>query len=225
MQIIDKHTNTVDCAIRTKGSMEALFDLVLLNDLSITDDLVGGNIIVTPEGKYESIKAIVNKIDAPILMVQIPKHLSPVDMVILNKGNIAGLMELSALNNTSITDDLIAGNTWMISNDNTVFEPVTIPSLVKTETEVLKKHQTFLDYTTQHSGALDGLFELALLNGLTITQNVAPGTSLQKVVSNKRVVEEIKRMGVDVVSNKDLGIEITIGGIGTMQIGNTFKIS
>jgi hypothetical protein len=63
------------------------------------------------------------------------------------------------------------------------------------------------------------------LNGLTITQNVVPGTSLQKLVFNNRVAEEFKKMGVDVVSNKDLGIEITVGGIGSMQIGNTFKTS
>jgi hypothetical protein len=225
MPIIDKHTNTIDCAIRTKGSMEALFDLVLLNDLSITDDLIAGNIILTPEGKYEGINAIVNTIDEPILIVAIPKHLSPIDMVIMQKGNITGLFELSALNDASITEDLIPGNTWMISTDKTVFEPVIIPIVAKTESEVLKKHQTFLDYTTQHSGSLDGLFEMAQLNGLTITENVVPGTSLQKLVFNNRVAEEYKKMGVDVVSNKDLGIEITVGGIGAMQIGNTFKTS
>jgi hypothetical protein len=88
---------------------------------------------------------------------------------------------------------------------------------------IIKKHQTTLDFVTQYSGALDGLFTMALLNGISITSEPAPGTNLQVEVVDLKTVKYYATSGLDVQSN---GItNVRPGGIGYMQIGNDFKVS
>jgi len=41
--------STLDIAIQQCGSIEAVFDLATLNDISITDDLITENLLLTPE--------------------------------------------------------------------------------------------------------------------------------------------------------------------------------
>lgn len=43
---------------------------------------------------------------------------------------------------------------------------------------IIKKHQTLIDFTIQHTGSAEALFTVALANGKNITDDIAPGTLL-----------------------------------------------
>lgn len=89
---------------------------------------------------------------------------------------------------------------------------------------IIKKHQTTVDFTTQYAGSVSGLFEMAMLNGIGITDDVAAGTDLMVRVTDERTVKFWKNQKLDVVGGP-LNLNLIPGGIGYMQIGNTFKVS
>ncbi|KAA2245485.1 hypothetical protein F0L74_05880 [Chitinophaga agrisoli] len=43
---------------------------------------------------------------------------------------------------------------------------------------VIKRHQTLADFATQYTGSIQGLVQVAQLNGLSMTDDIAPGTDL-----------------------------------------------
>lgn len=68
MQIIALHNQTLlDIAIRHCGTVEAVVDIAILNNISITDDLIPGQIILIPDKDYGNQEVInyfnANKID------------------------------------------------------------------------------------------------------------------------------------------------------------------
>ena len=68
MQITALHNQTLlDIAIRHCGTIEAVVDIAVLNNISITDDLVSGQLIALPSKDYGSKEVInyfvTNKID------------------------------------------------------------------------------------------------------------------------------------------------------------------
>lgn len=90
---------------------------------------------------------------------------------------------------------------------------------------VIKKHQNIIDFTTQQAGSVEALFSVALLNGISITGNVEPGTNLKMAsVIDKKVVADLIKYQVDIVSDQNVEAAIQ-GGIGFMQIGNDFIVS
>lgn len=89
---------------------------------------------------------------------------------------------------------------------------------------VIKQDQNMLDMVVQYSGSLDNLFTVALQNSLSATDSLTAGNSLQEMaVTNKRVVNLFARKEYDV--NTVLRPILTLGGIGYMQIGTSFKVS
>ncbi len=51
--IVLSHQNVLDIAVQAYGSAEAAFDLALANDLSLSDDLVPGQVLQLPESAYK----------------------------------------------------------------------------------------------------------------------------------------------------------------------------
>jgi hypothetical protein len=46
------------------------------------------------------------------------------------------------------------------------------------KTAVILKHQTIIDVALQHCGNADAAFDIAALNDIEITDDIAPGTEL-----------------------------------------------
>lgn len=90
---------------------------------------------------------------------------------------------------------------------------------------IIKRHQTFFDFVTQHAGSMEVVFVSASLNGIGITDDVEPGSELAISASNLFVVNSYIRGGLEVSTNFDLDNVVWPGGIGYMQIGNDFKVS
>jgi hypothetical protein len=90
---------------------------------------------------------------------------------------------------------------------------------------IIKKHQNIVDFTAQQAGSVEALFSVSVLNGISITGDVEPGTNLKTAAPlNNKVVADLIKYEVDIVS--DPIMEATIqGGIGFMQIGNDFIVS
>lgn len=156
-------------------------------------------------------------------MLNINKHTTTVDLVMNQYQSLEPLFALCLANGASITDDLIAGQNWQAVAVEIVPERVFVERLKVIEKPSIKKHQTFVDFVTQASGALDGLFECAKLNGLSVTYDIAPGTQLLSVQLNDEVISFFKTQNMDIVGSP-LSPEVFPGGIGNMQIGTSFKV-
>lgn len=87
----------------------------------------------------------------------------------------------------------------------------------------IKERQTVIDFACQHAGTLEALFDVAVLNGVSITQNVAPGTMLLTPVEDLKTVAFYNNNVVDIVTNQNA--QPVPGGIGYMQIGTSFKVN
>ena len=83
--------------------------------------------------------------------------------------------------------------------------------------------QTLVDVALQTAGSTEALFDVALANGISITDDIVPGNAYAgaEVVDNKVV---LLFQGVQKPAS---GITTMIrqGGIGYMQIGNNFIVS
>jgi hypothetical protein len=88
----------------------------------------------------------------------------------------------------------------------------------------IKRDQTLLDMTEQYTGTVDSLFLLATANGISITADLVPGNSLQEVpVIDSRVTNYFVQKKYDCTTY--LKPVLTLGGIGYMKIGTSFKVS
>ncbi|HLO38377.1 MAG TPA: hypothetical protein VK173_07805 [Lacibacter sp.] len=158
-------------------------------------------------------------------MPVISKHITQVDLSLKLYGTVEGLFDTALLNNASVTDDLIPGAVWEKVATQYDIKPVIIQLPVAPANEiVLKKQQSLADYTTQHGGTVNQLFDMAALNGLSITDEVEPGSVLKINGEDFKVIAYYKKSGHDIVSEKKVS-ELVPGGIGYMQIGNDFKVS
>lgn len=155
----------------------------------------------------------------------VDKHTTQADIAVQKFGTVAALFDAALLNNAGITDDLEPGSSWVLPN--AVYEPVNIsipaPATQPVLFEMLK-HQELTDFTTQRCGTLSSLFEVAQLNGLSITDDVAPGTMLKQNVAEPAVVRFFTNKRIDIV-NLPKPKDVKPGGIGYMQIGNDFIVS
>lgn len=158
-------------------------------------------------------------------MLTIAKHTTQLDIAAQQFGTLQVLFDAALLNSKSITDDLIAGNSWKLPLKVYEIQSVELPTTpAQSEQAVVKKHQEITDFTTQHAGSLSSLFEVALLNGMSITDNVNAGSVLKVNASDLKVIKYYKTRLLDIV-NTPKANTIQPGGIGYMQIGNDFKVS
>ena len=89
--------------------------------------------------------------------------------------------------------------------------------------QIIKRHQTAVDFTIQNSGTLESLFDVLQLNGFGATDDIAPGTVLQAPVVERSVINYYKGSEADVITF--LRPDDLLGGIGYMQIGTSFIVS
>jgi hypothetical protein len=87
----------------------------------------------------------------------------------------------------------------------------------------IKKHQTLADFVTQQSGDLQAWVNTCLQNGISVTEDLAPGTSLNVEVTNRKTRNYFIRKQREISSVPPQ--RVLPGGIGYMQIGNDFKSS
>lgn len=87
---------------------------------------------------------------------------------------------------------------------------------------ILKKNQTILDFTIQFAGAVDELFNVALANGVSITEDIAAGTDLIVQAANLRVTKYFTGSSLDIATLA--GYDLLPDGIGYMQIGASFRV-
>jgi len=88
---------------------------------------------------------------------------------------------------------------------------------------IIKKHQTLADFATQHGGSIESLYDIAMVNGISMTAEVEAGTELTVVVKVQGVVNSLARSGSEVTTV--IGSEELKGGIGYMQIDNDFIVT
>lgn len=90
----------------------------------------------------------------------------------------------------------------------------------------LRKHQTMFDFVTQHAGSIEGVFEAAIMNGISITESVAPGEQLDVSSIDEKVAGAFAQKGLVISTGQPLADGIKLpGGIGYMKIEATFIVS
>lgn len=89
----------------------------------------------------------------------------------------------------------------------------------------VRKHQSIMDLALQECGDITALFELAIINGIGITDIIDPGTDLKAPsVYNKKAIQFYTERSV-VPACLDDEAALAPGGIGYMGININFKVS
>lgn len=90
--------------------------------------------------------------------------------------------------------------------------------------------QNLLDIALQASGTIESVFEIALQNNISITDEISPGTTLHipdNLVKNKDVLNYYTQQSILPATGsnaENLGVEI-LEGIDYWAIGDTFRVS
>ncbi|MDB4157980.1 hypothetical protein N9609_00665 [bacterium] len=92
--------------------------------------------------------------------------------------------------------------------------------------KIVKQGQSFLDKTTQLTGSFENALEIAVLNGLSITDDVVIGLVVEpSEVTNKRVVASYNEFNEPATNISQSEIEaLETIGIGIMVIEDTFIV-
>ena len=90
---------------------------------------------------------------------------------------------------------------------------------------IIKKYQTPIDFSCQHCGTAEALFLLANLNGISITDEPAPGTTLLSEVVDTKVVSAFMKNELHIATSLNDNPGTGFSGIGYMQIAHDFKVS
>lgn len=93
---------------------------------------------------------------------------------------------------------------------------------------VVKDGQTLMDIAVKEKGSVEAVFDIAALNGISVTEEIVAGTVLDLPASvwNRLLENYCKGNNVDPstdLNDDDLN-EIWQGGIGYMMIGEDFQI-
>lgn len=155
------------------------------------------------------------------------------DFVIREAGSTEALFFIAMGNGVSITEDVLPGAVlnYDIEALNMILVPakkkaVSVPAYVPLPKKVLRKHQTNFDFVCQHAGTMEYLFEMAKLNGLSITKTPTPGSVLECEVADEKTVIAFDGTGYTIASGDNVLDDIRLpGGIGYMKIESTFIVS
>lgn len=81
------------------------------------------------------------------------------------------------------------------------------------------------DVAIKHAGGIEALFEFAVLNNISPTENLIPGTQLSPTEQvNKRIINYYERNNINPAS-ADTGVtRVRRRGIGNMTIGVDFIV-
>lgn len=82
------------------------------------------------------------------------------------------------------------------------------------------------DIAVKYTGGIDALFELAVLNNVSPTENLTPGTQLTFVtIEDKRIVSYYEQNNINPASSNTRTSSIRRRGIGNMTIGIDFTVA
>lgn len=90
----------------------------------------------------------------------------------------------------------------------------------------VQQGQSFIDKTLELTGSVENLLEMAILNNVSITDDVAIGVEIigSGVVKNS-IVDRIANQEIATKLSKNIDLTIPNElGIGKMKIGSTFKV-
>lgn len=91
----------------------------------------------------------------------------------------------------------------------------------------IQQGQSFLDKVLEATGSIDNCFEMAVLNNMSITDELIRGSVLQaSPVTNRRAVAEWNKnnLPATALSNIEFTLVVPDDGIGAMIIGETFIV-
>jgi hypothetical protein len=226
MPTINKQETLFDFVLAQAGTIEGMFDVALLNSVAITDDVAAGTVLNVEQKEYSVQQLafdLVEQTQAQVL--EVGKHLNLVDVAAITGGSVDQLFSIAMANGVSITADIAAGAMLQMALEQLEQVDLLIqPYTPEADAIILKKQQNNLDFVTQHSGTLEGLFDMALRNSISITETIAPGTALKVQATDEGVVDHFKKRKIDVTSI-EASNAVQPGGIGYMQIGTSFKVS
>ena len=190
MKVLEGQT-LPDIATQYLGSADAVYDLALLNGISITDDLEAGRDLLLPP--------VVNA-----------------DVVAYYKNK--GICPATAL---------VAQAELVLSVVDTY---ISIAQVAKKGVCIVLDGQSLVDIATQYCGSADAAYDIALLNGLTVTDDLTPGLELKlPSVVNKKIADYYKNKGLQpatsITMNSENPIPTDLEGIGYWAIETDFIIS
>lgn len=110
--------------------------------------------------------------------INIEAGMNILDAALASAGSMEDLFFLASLNGLSITADLKPGT--ILPATGKKYQPSVLGAIANREIDQVNvlSGQTLLDMAMQKLGSLEGLFSLALLNGLSVTQTLTDGQSL-----------------------------------------------
>ncbi len=154
----------------------------------------------------------------------IKRHENFADFVSIYLGTMNALFDVANKNGAAITDDYTGGEVLEIVPFATLPAVPAVyvaPYLPDTTAKELKKRQNNTDFVCQHFGTLEALFDLAALNGISITEPPVPGSFLKAKTTDEKTVSYFIRSFDDIVSDSAISIDAVhpiYGGIGYMKI-------
>lgn len=154
---------------------------------------------------------------------------SLLDHVVRSYGNIAVLFDIALLNGISIDAEPEAG---IMLNAVDAVPPkeqviIIVDVAAKKLSDTVKPiaYQTPVDIAMQEAGSTEGLFDFALMNGIAITDDLIAGNAYIKPdVLNSRI-KTVFNDRLKPACGNIKQVFIKPGGIGFMQIENTFIVS
>lgn len=166
-------------------------------------------------------------------MPVIKRHENILDFAVLQFGTVESLFMIAQQQGAGITDDLIPGTEIpVLATDVKAFknavQKISLPVLVVPNTKELQKHQNYADFVCQHAGTMEYIFEMAMLNGISITKQAVRGEMLEVKAVDEKVVQDYLASGLVISSEEDDPsdfIGVPPGGIGYMEIERTFIVS
>lgn len=150
-----------------------------------------------------------------------------IDRTVSGSNTVEALFEVALLNGIGITDD-VAQDVVIVFPDTEYDVAVAVvkplAELGYTGSRFIKPNQKITDFATQFAGTLESLFDVCMLNGIGITDEVNAGTELKVNVAEAAVADFYNGSVLDIVTNERGDLELP-GGIGYMQIGTSFIVS
>lgn len=87
---------------------------------------------------------------------------------------------------------------------------------------IVSELQNMMDVALQNTGSLEATFDLAVLNNISVTEDLAAGSDMfYETVVNKAVVAAFNTKP----ATRDVAPQLLPGGIGYMQIMTDFIVS
>lgn len=168
---------------------EQLFEAADLNDISITELLTAGVVLTLPEPTKKVAVEVIEK----TIITQLKKKVIEGNEL----GDFGGddaLFELADLNGIGITEILTAGITLSVTESKSV----ELERLTVTPDKQLTRSlagQAWIDMCLQEIGTEDNLFDMADLNDVSITDDIAPGTPVLSIADmHKEVVRVLQKV-------------------------------